>query len=118
MKVFLLLCIGLASGVTNSLFGVGGGIIMVPAMTLLLGVDPRKAVATSLAVIIPTSCLSLAQKWKGGQVLWTEALWILPLAFVGSYLGDLLLARLSGVELKRAFGGFMLLVGLRMLLAK
>ena len=61
MNLILILTIGFFSGITNALFGVGGGVVMVPAMTLLLAYDTKRAVATSLLVIIPTSIISVAQ---------------------------------------------------------
>ena len=118
MQTFLVLCIGFLSGVTNSLFGVGGGVVMVPAMALLLGMDTRRAVATSLVVIIPTSLVSVAQKWKGDLIEWNLAWQMAPLAVVGSFAGQYLFNQLGSAQLKRVFGGFMVLVGLRMLLGR
>jgi hypothetical protein len=118
MNVVLILVIGFFSGITNALFGVGGGVVMVPAMTLLLAYDTKRAVATSLLVIIPTSIISVAQKWKGGLMDWNAALQMMPLAILGSLVGQWIFNKLPAADLKRVFGGFMLLVGVRMLFGK
>jgi uncharacterized membrane protein YfcA len=118
MNLLLVLVIGFVSGITNALFGVGGGVVMVPAMTLLMGYDPKRAVATSLLVIIPTSLVSVAQKWKGGLMDWNVAMQMMPLAIVGSLVGQMIFNKLPAADLKRVFGGFMLLVGVRMLFGK
>lgn len=71
MTTWLLACVlGLVSGVVAALCGVGGGIIMVPVMIWLLGLDYKTAVATSLAVIIPTAIAATTQNWRGGLVNW------------------------------------------------
>lgn len=118
MQTFLVLLIGFLSGITNSLFGVGGGVVMVPAMSLLLAYDTKRAVATSLVVIIPTSLISVAQKWKSGFIDWPTAWQMAPLAILGSFAGQYIFNQLSSVQLKRVFGGFMILVGARMLFGK
>ena len=108
--------IGLLGGVTSGLFGVGGGIVMVPAMVLLLSPpirDIKQAIGTSLLVIIPTA---LAGAWKhaqNGNLEWKTALAIIPLAILGGYLGAWLTTHLPAADLKRAFGVLLVLVGLR-----
>jgi uncharacterized membrane protein YfcA len=118
MQTFLILLIGFVSGITNSLFGVGGGVVMVPAMALLLAYDPKRAVATSLVVIIPTTLVSVAQKWKGSLIDWPTAWQMIPLAILGSFAGQYIFNQLSSAQLKKVFGGFMILVGVRMLFGK
>jgi uncharacterized protein len=121
MHFLIAALIGLVSGVTSGLFGVGGGIIMVPAMVLLLSPpirDIKQAIGTSLVVIIPTA---LAGSWKHiqqGNVDWRTALALAPLAMAGSYLGAWLTQHISAGNLKRAFGGFIILVGVKLLVGK
>jgi uncharacterized membrane protein YfcA len=110
--------IGLVGGVTSGLFGVGGGIVMVPAMMLFLGLEPHKAVGTSLLVIIPTALMGSFKHHTQGNVVWSVGWMLAPLAIVGGYLGAWLTTCLSGNDLKRAFGGFLILVGLRLLFFK
>ena len=106
--------VGLFSGVVGGLFGVGGGIVMVPAMIFLLSLNPKIAIGTSLAVIIPTAIVSATTHFTMGNVNWKVALILAPLAIVGGYLGAKLTAPISPENLKRGFGIFMICVGIYM----
>lgn len=110
--------IGLLGGVASGLFGVGGGIVMVPAMIYFLTMDIKLAVGTSLAVIIPTALTGMLKHYQLGQVDWRVALSLIPMAVVGGYLGAWLTSSLSSANLKRMFGGFLVLVGIRLILLK
>jgi uncharacterized protein len=113
--------IGLVSGVTSGLFGVGGGIVMVPAMVFLLSPplrDIKQAVGTSLVVIIPTALVGSFKHFSQGNVDWRTALALVPMAMLGSYGGAWLTSRIPAENLKHAFGGFLILVGLRLLFIK
>ncbi|MBI2927787.1 MAG: sulfite exporter TauE/SafE family protein [Verrucomicrobia bacterium] len=113
--------IGLLSGITSGLFGVGGGIVMVPAMVLFLSPpirDIKQAIGTSLAVIIPTALMGSYKHFLQGNVEWRTALALALFAVPGGYLGAWLTTQISADNLKRVFGGFIVLVGLRLLLFK
>ena len=118
MNYLLAGVIGLVSGVTSGLFGVGGGIIMVPAMVLLMKLEMKVAVATSLAVIIPTALAGSIQNHALGRIDWRVAWALIPLAVVGGWGGTWLKEQVPAEPLKQAFGGFLLLVGLRLLFFK
>lgn len=121
MHYFLASIIGLVSGIASGLFGVGGGIVMVPAMVLLLSPpirDVKQAIGTSLVVIIPTAIMGTYKHFQQGNVDWRTAVALAPLAIVGSYLGAWLTTQVSAGNLKRAFGGFIILVGVRLLFFK
>jgi uncharacterized membrane protein YfcA len=69
MKIWIIgFLVGIVSGTVAALCGVGGGILMVPAFAMLLGVAQKTAVATSLAVIVPTSLVATILNWKNGLV--------------------------------------------------
>jgi len=110
--------IGLASGLTSGLFGVGGGIVMVPAMMFLLKTDIKTAIGTSLAVIIPTAVMGALKHHQLSHVSWRMALAIMPMALAGGFCGAWLTRYLSSTDLKRAFGVFLVLVGARLLFLK
>ena len=110
--------IGLLGGVTSGLFGVGGGVVMVPAMAWLLKLDIKSAIGTSLAVIIPTAMMGTWQHNRFDQVSWRVALSLVPFAIAGGFIGSWLTTQIPAEGLKRAFGGFLVLVGLRILLFK
>lgn len=110
--------IGLLSGVTTGLFGVGGGIIMVPAMMFLLKLDIKLAIGTSLAVMVPSACMGALKHAHLGHVNGRLALAIIPVAIATAFAGAWLTQHLSSETLRRAFGGLLILVGFRLLLGK
>jgi len=112
------LAIGLFGGITSGLLGVGGGIIMVPAMNLFAQVPIKTAIGTSLAVIIPTALIGVREHHRQGNVDWKIALPIAITALVGGYIGARLAGVVSPLLLKRSFGVLMILVGARMALGK
>ena len=116
MQYFIAALIGLVSGIASGLFGVGGGIVMVPAMMFFMGMDIKAAVGTSLAVIIPTALAGSGKHYTQGNVRWLTALALAPTAMVGSVLGAHLTKIIPAADLKRAFGAFLILVGLRLLI--
>jgi len=110
--------IGLLSGFTSGIFGVGGGVIMVPTMMFFLKMDIKLAIGTSLAVIIPTALTGTMRHHSQGQVDWRVVLMLVPTAILGGYCGAWMTAHLSSESLKRAFGGFLVLAGFRLLFFK
>jgi uncharacterized membrane protein YfcA len=114
MQYLIVALIGAVSGITSGLFGVGGGIVMVPAMQYLMKMDIKLAIGTSLLVIIPTAIASSFKHFQLGNVNWRVALMLAPMAIVGGYGGAWLTKNISSGNLKRAFGGFLVLVGLRL----
>jgi uncharacterized membrane protein YfcA len=110
--------IGLCGGVASGLFGVGGGIVMVPGMVVLLGRDIKTAIGVSLAVIVPAACVGVFQHHRFGHIDWRLAAAIIPLALVGSFSGAWLAKILPAPTLTRLFGGFLVLVGFYLLLRR
>jgi hypothetical protein len=110
--------IGLAGGVSSGLFGVGGGIVMVPAMVYLLQVNIKTAIGTSLVVIIPTAIAGAFEHRKLENVDWRMAAALIPLAIIGGLIGAKLTRHLPADTLKKMFGGFIILAGCRLLFFK
>jgi hypothetical protein len=71
-----------------------------------------------LAVIVPTALMGVFQHSRFGQVEWRTAFALAPMAVAGGFLGAWLTTQISAPNLKRAFGAFLILVGLRLLLGK
>ncbi len=118
MKFLIAGTIGLVSGVISGLCGVGGGIIMVPAMVFLLKLDTKIAIGTSLAVIIPTAISGTVKHYNQGNVDLKIAALLIPTAILGAWLGAQFAESLPQATLKRVFGGLLLLVGVKMLIGK
>jgi hypothetical protein len=118
MNYFFAAMVGLVSGVTSGLFGVGGGVIMVPAMVLLLKCDMKLAVATSLAVIVPTALASSVLNHTFGRIDWRLAAAMVVPAIVGGLASTWFKEQVPSEVLKRVFGGFLIVVGARLLLFK
>ena len=79
--------VGLGAGLLGGMFGVGGGILVVPALVLLLRMDHRIANGTSLGAVLPISISSLVTYWSHGNVDWWFAFWLALGALGGALLG-------------------------------
>ena len=109
--------IGLAAGILSGMFGVGGGIIMVPAMALLVGMSQRSAAATSLAAIVPIATVG-ALIFGGAASVDLPAAGLLVIgSLTGVQLGSRLMARISEDRLRVAFAIFIVAVAIAMLLS-
>jgi uncharacterized membrane protein YfcA len=106
--------VGLAAGLLGGLFGVGGGLLLVPALVYFLGFDQRLAHGTSLTAILPISAASLAVYWTNDNVDWAAAWWLSVGAVVGAVVGTRLLDVVSKRTLSIAFAGVMLLTAARL----
>jgi uncharacterized membrane protein YfcA len=121
--ISLFLVLGGLVGVVAGLFGVGGGLIIVPALIWGLpwiGVDPRHAthlaVGSSLATIVVTSLAAVRAHQRRGAVLWPQVGLLTPGILAGAWLGGVVAGLLQGQWLQRIYAGFAILVGLHLLL--
>jgi uncharacterized protein len=105
-----LVAIGLVAGVFSALFGVGGGIIIVPLLILLLRYDAKIATATSLAAVIFMAASGAATHGALGNVQWDTALLVGIPAMLGVTLGVSVKRRLSSAALTYAFAAVLVLV--------
>ncbi|MFZ4893844.1 sulfite exporter TauE/SafE family protein [Plantibacter sp. Mn2098] len=110
VRIVWLLVIGLAAGFLSGLFGVGGGILIVPALVFLVGFDQRLSAGTSLAAIVPTSIVGVISYAIHGDVDWIAAICLAVGAIAGAQLGSFLLQRLSKTVLQWAFITFLAIV--------
>ncbi len=111
------LAIGVISGVIAALCGVGGGVVMVPAFVFFLKLEQKIAVATSLAIIIPTALMATTQNARSDLVNWKVAAITAISASIFAYFGAGWLKTMSNETLTRIFGTVLVIFGLRMLLA-
>ncbi|MDR5904180.1 sulfite exporter TauE/SafE family protein [Franzmannia qiaohouensis] len=125
LTALLFFClVGAFAGMIAGLFGIGGGVVIVPALIVALnqqGVDPsvviHLAIGTSLAIITVTGASSALGHWRKGAVLVDLLKRMLPGLVLGAVLGGLIADQLRAELLERYFGVFMLLLALRMLLS-
>lgn len=106
--------IGLATGLINGLIGVGGT-LLVPALIHLVGTERRIAHGTSLAIILPTSLVSILIYGRFGAMPYGVGLMIALGGLLGGFIGAKLLRKISVVWLKRFFSILMIIAGLRMI---
>ncbi len=99
---WVLVVVGFAAGLAGSLFGIGGGTIIVPIL-ILLGLPMIEAVAGSLLVMVPTAALSTALHALAGRTHWDLALPLVAGVWVGGQLGPMLAVRLPQRVLRRLF---------------
>jgi hypothetical protein len=115
MMEFLLPALGFLIGTVASLTGIGGGVFIVPLLTLSYDFSPPQAVGTSLTTIVFTSLASTANYSRQNRIYYKTGLILatttVPGAFLGAYLTSIIEARLLGLT----FGVFLLLIALRMI---
>jgi uncharacterized protein len=112
--LFKLALIGLVAGFFSGLFGVGGGIIIVPLLTLVLGFGQRLASGTSLTAILPTAVAGSVGYLLQGQVNWGVAIALAVGAIAGSLVGSWLLQRISQGVLRWMFIAFQVVMAVRL----
>ncbi|MFN8351005.1 MAG: sulfite exporter TauE/SafE family protein [Flavobacteriales bacterium] len=117
--VLALVLIGVAAGVLSGFVGVGGGIIIVPALMWALGFTQHQATGTSLAVLLlPVGILAVWNYHKAGNLDWRAAMIIAATFVVGAYFGSKLSLSLPPATVKKVFGGVMILAALKLIFGK
>lgn len=108
------LLVGVGAGILSGLFGVGGGILVVPALTMILRLDQRLASGTSLGAVFPISVASLVTYWSQDNVDWTMALWLSVGAVGGAIYGTKLIHRLPRRAIGYLFTVMLVLTAIRL----
>ena len=117
--IVVLLLIGLAAGFASGFVGVGGGIIIVPALVLLLGFSQHMAQGTSLALMLPPiGLLGFYNYYKSGNTNITAALIIAAAFILGAYFGSKLSISMDQRMVKRIFGVLMMVTAAKLLFTK
>lgn len=110
------LVIGALAGVANGLFGSGGGLFLVPLLTSWTGMKQKHAFATSIAIIVPLSFVSLIVFWMRGGLDFNVAWPYLIGGAVGGVLSGIFFKNVSATFLRRLFGALLLYGGIRAVL--
>lgn len=121
MKLGLLIALlaGAVAGLLGALCGVGGGIVMVPAFTLALGMEQKQAVASSLAVIVVTALIATSNNAaKSDLIQWKVVALTSVGAAAAAWVGSDLMKQLSNIHLTRIFAIMLIIFGFVMLFSK
>jgi uncharacterized protein len=115
----ILILIGLAAGIFGGFVGLGGGVIMIPAMIYLLGMSQFEAQGTSLAVMLPpVGILAAMNYYKAGHLNWKYALIIAITFTLGGFIGSKLALDIPVSTVKKIFGFVLLGISLNIILGK
>jgi len=118
-ELILLIIIGLFAGFVGGALGLGGGIIIVPALVFIMGFTQHQAQGTSLAVLLlPVGIFSVIHYAKNNYIDYKYAAILIIASVLGSYLGSIVSTHIPAKTLKTIFGVFMLLVSLKMIFNK
>jgi len=117
--IVLLIIIGLFAGFVGGALGLGGGIIIVPALVFIMGFTQHQAQGTSLAVLLlPVGIFAVIHYAKNNYIDYKYAAILIIASVLGSYLGSIVSTHIPAKTLKTIFGVFMLLVSLKMIFNK
>jgi uncharacterized protein len=117
-ELIKLAALGMVAGVFSGMFGIGGGLIIVPALVLIFGFGTKTAIGTSLFVILlPTGLLGVLAYWRTGEIRVSAGLAIALGVFCGAYFGAVLAGTVSDVAMKRLYAVFLLCVAVYFLLS-
>ena len=114
--LLILLVVGVAAGILSGIVGIGGGIVIVPALIYFLGFSQKMAQGTSLAILLlPIGLLGVIQFYKAGYVDIRVTAVIALAFFIGSYFGSRIALTVSQETLKRIFAVLLLVMAVKML---
>lgn len=117
--IALFIVLGLVAGMLSGLIGIGGGIIIIPALVFIFGFSQHQAQGTTLALMVPPiGILAAWTYYRQGHVDLTAALFICVGFLAGCLFGAKLAHHVSDIVLERMFGLVLLLISLKMILAK
>ena len=112
----VLLAIGLVAGVLGGMFGIGGGLLMVPALILIMKMKELDAFGTSLAALVtPAGLLGAIEYYRNGNTNIRYALLLSVGLLVGAYIGARIVISVPPTMARRAYGVFLLIVAVRSL---
>ncbi len=118
MNVFIILIIGFAGGIAGGLLGIGGAVVMIPALVFILGYDQLTAQGTTLlAMIPPIGILAAFEYYKAGRADIKTAAIIAAGFIIGAYLGSKLSLNMNPQIVKKIFGLLLLYISVKMIIS-
>jgi uncharacterized membrane protein YfcA len=119
MSIVLYLLVGLLTGIFSGMFGLGGGIIVIPALVIIFGLTQHQAQGTTLAMMVPPIGLLAAWTYYKAEFVDLKIAGLLCLGFFfGGLIGAKFVVGLSEPILKKIFGIVLLVISIRMIVAK
>lgn len=107
--IFVVACI---CGIASGMFGIGGGVLLVPLLVLLFGFSQHRAQGTSLVALIPpTGVLAFIAYALAGFVSWKAGLLLIPGVFLGGVVGGRLAEKLQPQKMRQIFAGILFALG-------
>lgn len=117
--IIILLFLGLIAGMLSGMVGIGGGIIIVPALVYFLGYSQHQAQGTVLFMfLLPIGILGVFNYYQAGYIEWRTAFIIASTFLIGSYFGSKISIAIDQTTLKKVFGVIILLLSLKMIFGK
>ena len=120
--ILTIILIGVIAGMFSGFIGIGGGLIVVPALVFFMGFSQHQAQGTSLAMMLPPiGLLAVINYYKSGNITTMDLKVALILAttfILGSYVGSKFAIGISGDVIKKVFGVLIILVGIKMIFNK
>lgn len=122
MHILPLLLVGLVAGISSGFFGIGGGIVLIPLLVFVFGFSQQTANGTSLvALLLPVGLLGALAYYHAGKISLEHVKSGLVIAlgiFLGTYFGARFAVSLSDAVLRRAFAIFLVVIAVRIWIAK
>lgn len=117
-NILILISIGLVSGIVSGIFGIGGGIIIIPALVYLIGFPQHIAIGTSLAILLPPVGLgAVIEYYRHGNVDFHTAIIVAIGLFIGAWIGSYFAGKASDTILRLSFGVFIVCLGLYIIMS-
>jgi uncharacterized membrane protein YfcA len=112
LKTLGFLLAGVVGGIASGMFGIGGGVVLIPIFGLLLAFDQHKAQGTSLVALIPpTGLLAVLAYAKAGYVAWLTGVLLIPGLFIGGVIGAKIAKQIEPRMMRKVFAVLMFLLG-------
>jgi uncharacterized membrane protein YfcA len=119
MPIILYMIVGLVAGTIGGALGLGGGVVMVPIFVLLFGLTQHQAQGTALAVMLPPKFnFAVFRYYWAGNVKVQMAIYVAAGFIIGAFLGAHFAQNIPAASLKKAFGIFLVIIGIKMAFLK
>ena len=117
--ILILIAIGLTAGILSGFVGIGGGLLIVPALIFFLGMSQFESQGTSLAMMLPPiGILAVLNYSKTGNVNWSYAMILAVVFIIGGFIGSKITLSLSPQVVRKTFGVLMLLAAFKLIFSK